>query len=126
MFIADFYSIDSKQITERGFVTNIQLDPKHFVYKAHFPDNPITPGVCILEIAKQLLSKYYNKELRLITIKNLKFLHVLIPSSTEKVSFKFDISKNENNKIEVKIVVENKTTCFTKINCILSNDTMIQ
>ena len=24
---------------------NIKLDPEHFIYKAHFPGEPITPGV---------------------------------------------------------------------------------
>ena len=42
---------------------NIKLDPEHFIYKAHFPGEPITPGVCIMQIAKELLEEAEEDEM---------------------------------------------------------------
>ncbi len=32
----------------------IELNPEHYIYKAHFPGNPITPGVCIIKMITEV------------------------------------------------------------------------
>ena len=68
------YSIVSESVTESGRDYNIVLDAEHFIYKAHFPGEPITPGVCIMQIAVELLSLHCGKPLAIDTVKNIKFL----------------------------------------------------
>ena len=53
--IDSLYKVISDTRSETGHVFSIELDPEHFIYKAHFPGEPITPGVCIMQIAKELL-----------------------------------------------------------------------
>ena len=51
------YSVYNKKKEGDSFIYTIELNPQHFIYKAHFPTEPITPGVCIVQIAKELLDK---------------------------------------------------------------------
>lgn len=57
----------------------IQINPQHFIYAAHFPGEPITPGVCILQIAQELLAIEIGEELLLKRIKNVKFTAAVSP-----------------------------------------------
>ena len=54
----DFYRIESRledrTLGQSGF--NVILNPDHLIYKAHFPGQPVTPGVCILQMIRELLS----------------------------------------------------------------------
>ena len=38
------------------------LNAEHTIYQAHFPNEPITPGVCILQILKELLEEHTGKQ----------------------------------------------------------------
>ena len=52
----DFYRIESRledrTLGQSGF--KVILNPDHLIYKAHFPGQPVTPGVCILQIIQEL------------------------------------------------------------------------
>lgn len=117
MFIDTLYTIKEKRETATGFDVDVSFDETHFVYKAHFPENPITPGVCLLEVAKQIIATHYNSKIELITVKNIKFLHVIVPNKNEIVSYKVATSQ-EDGQIKANIVIDNAEVCFAKISVI--------
>lgn len=82
------YFIDSVTEADGGYDYAIHLDPEHFVYKAHFPGNPITPGVCILQMATELLSLAVDAPLEILSVKNVKFLQVLVPGVARDIVFR--------------------------------------
>ena len=51
----------------------------HPIYSGHFPDNPITPGVCLVQLAKELASHCWKLPLEIKGIKMVKFLNMLVP-----------------------------------------------
>lgn len=68
-------------ITQQGpsaFVLNFHAE--HPIYAAHFPSNPITPGVCFIQIAQDILSIQLQRECTIVGIPNFKLLHVHTPS----------------------------------------------
>ena len=54
----NLYTIVAKDIPDDKISYNIKLDANHFIYQVHFPNEPITPGACIIQIAKELLEDY--------------------------------------------------------------------
>jgi 3-hydroxyacyl-[acyl-carrier-protein] dehydratase len=52
--INDFYSVKETQNVDGMMNFTVRLNANHFIYAAHFPENPVTPGVCITQIAKEL------------------------------------------------------------------------
>lgn len=83
----------------------LSFDASHPIYKAHFPGNPITPGVCLLEIVGKLTEQKTGLKLRFIRAKNIKFLSVLNPENTPHADFKLKIN-SEQPYIEVQAVIE--------------------
>lgn len=105
----NLYIIKSSDVEKRSFL--IELLPNSIIYKAHFPGHPITPGVCIVQIATELLQEFMHKNLVLKTIANAKFLSIINPEEVKEVIFnikKLTIDETEK-KISVSIIVQDQS-----------------
>jgi len=114
MLLNELYTIQEKTQIENGLSATIELNPEHFVYKAHFPGNPITPGVCLLQIAKEILAVHFNSNLTFAAAKNVKFLQVLNPLQNSNATYKINW-KIVDEFYETSIIVEHQATVFVKI-----------
>ena len=114
------YTIADKRMEGSGILYQILLDKNHFIYKAHFPNEPITPGVCIIQIAKELLEDYLHEEYEISYIKNIKFLSVLSPLSTPSVAYVFDkiTILPETNECKTQVQVQQDNVLFAKLSII--------
>lgn len=117
-----FFIIESIQDTEGGFETVLRTNPEHPIYKAHFPGSPITPGVCIIQAAGELLEKKLNRKLYLKTVKNVKFLSVIIPDEGKKIRYSFSNIAEDENGVKTQVVVSDDSTVYAKISLIFSNE----
>ena len=68
----------------------VRLLPDSLVYKGHFPGYPITPGVCLVQIALELISEKEGRPVRLTGSKNIKFTSPVFPD--EGTLLRFDLS----------------------------------
>ena len=114
------YTIADKKMEGSGIFYQILLDRNHFIYKAHFPNEPITPGVCIIQIAKELLEDYLHEEYEISYVKNIKFLSVLSPLSTPTVAYVFDkvTFLPETNECKTQVQVQQDNVLFAKLSII--------
>ena len=64
----------------------IRLNSEHFIYKAHFPGHPVTPGICIAQIIGELIERHINKQLVLHNVKSLKFTGIIDPVATPVIT----------------------------------------
>ena len=85
----NLYYISSKDSTELSVSYVIQLNVSHFIYQAHFPGQPITPGVCVIQIVKELLEDYSHHHLEIQRVKSVKFLNVISPIDNPNLVYKF-------------------------------------
>ncbi|WP_084111121.1 3-hydroxyacyl-ACP dehydratase [Chryseobacterium taiwanense] len=105
--LTDFYTLDSFQKTENShYIAQINLNKDHDIFKGHFPGNPVTPGVCMMQIVKELTEEFTGKKLFLKTASNVKFMAIINPFETPKLTLQLDITENEE---EVKV---KNTTSF--------------
>ena len=70
-----------------GWQVHLQAD--HFIFKAHFPEQPVVPGVCQLKMAEELLSAQTGRPLFLKEIKQIKYMKLLTPVQTPDLGFFF-------------------------------------
>ena len=57
MLIEGLYSTETFDKNEEGISAQIKLNPKHEIFKGHFPGKPIMPGVCMIQIIKELTER---------------------------------------------------------------------
>ncbi len=98
-----------------GVVYKIKLNAGHPIYQAHFPNKPITPGVCIIQMAIELLGEHVGKEMVLKEIKNVKFIFVISPEENEELNYVFNRISNEGDKWKAQLTVDHGDSMFAKI-----------
>ncbi len=105
---------------QSGF--NVILNPDHLIYKAHFPGQPVTPGVCILQMLQELLSVQYDKQLFIKNIKNAKFISMMSPVTDSRVSVLFSSVTQEEGGLKAQGVatrMDNNADLFLKFSLFL-------
>ena len=65
----------------------LQLNTSDEIYGAHFPGEPVTPGVCLVQMAGELLEECLGRKLQLKKAVNVKFLSPVSPVDTPSVGF---------------------------------------
>jgi 3-hydroxyacyl-[acyl-carrier-protein] dehydratase len=111
----------------------VRLNSEHPIYQAHFPGEPITPGVCIIQIAKELLEealqrgnycendKNWQGQYHLVAVKNVKFLAPISPLETPLVTYtlqKVTLS-DDGTIVKAQITVESTDKLMAKLSLTL-------
>lgn len=114
MLESKLYLIEHKEVNDNDVVYSIRQNKSNEIFKAHFPGNPITPGACQIEIAKELCEKHFERKLCIKSIKNVKFISLITPIENEFLKFKFTFSMNENT-ISAKVQIISDGNICSKI-----------
>lgn len=103
MLLKDFYKIlSTDKIDDESYTVIVNLNKEHEVFKGHFPNNPVTPGVCMMQIIKEICEGILNKELQLKTASNVKFMALINPEVNPTLRLELAIAENEEGEIKVK------------------------
>ncbi len=57
MLLKDLYKIKSFTYADGKVNTEVIINKDHEIFTGHFPDNPVMPGVCMIQIIKELTEK---------------------------------------------------------------------
>lgn len=107
---------ESKSDTEHSYT--IKLDAEHFIYAAHFPGEPITPGVCIMQIAQELLECHVGRPLSIECVKNIKFLRIITPTETPVVCYTLQRVSSEEGCVKCQVAVTSGGETFAKLSLV--------
>jgi 3-hydroxyacyl-[acyl-carrier-protein] dehydratase len=110
----DFYTIETVgKPSPSVVIASIQLNQDHPIFKGHFEQMPVVPGVCQTQIIKELLQQDVNKNLTLFKGDNIKFTGMIIPTHNSKIDVEITFKEVENQYVvDAKLFFEN--TIFTK------------
>ncbi|URC13745.1 3-hydroxyacyl-ACP dehydratase [Flavobacterium sp. B183] len=103
MVLKDFYKVLSEEKTgDSKYTISILINEKHDVFKGHFPGNPIMPGVCMIQIIKELTESITKSTLIMQTLSNVKFMALINPEVNPELRLELDIVTTEENLVKVK------------------------
>lgn len=116
----NLYSIVQSEQLADGVDYALQLNEACFIYAAHFPEMPVTPGVCLLLMAKELLEEAVGLKLNLAEVKNAKFLSVVNPQSDAHLmcSLRKITIDAESNKVQVQATLKTETEVKAKLSIV--------
>ena len=119
------YTVTDRTADSSGKISyTLRLNAGHFIYRVHFPGQPITPGVCMVQIVRELMEDYTGKRLRIQAVKNVKFLTVLSPAEIPSVTYEMVPSPLSASSFPVNMqaVVSGGGQTVAKISLTLSNE----
>ncbi|NCO55451.1 MAG: hypothetical protein GW876_08650 [Bacteroidetes bacterium] len=113
MLIENLFNIINKQkIAEGEFLINFNCNSKHIIFEGHFPTEPILPGVCMVQFVRESIEMLYNKKIKLISSKTVKFIHIIDPRIEQNLVLELKINYTDNNVYETRAIIKNDTTTF--------------
>jgi len=119
MLSGNFYDIQSFNSSDpagspQQFTGIALLKPGHPIYKGHFPGNPVVPGVCQIQMVKELIEKAVDHPLTLSRSDNIKFLSMINPIANPNLEFRILIKPISDRLLSATASIVSGTTVFLK------------
>ena len=115
------YILDDLVIADTIATAKITINKDHIVFKGHFPDNPVMPGVCMIQIIKEITEKIVNKTLFMQSANNIKFMAIINPFLTPELELQLEIIETEGvfkvknvSKFEETVALKSTTNFIEK------------
>jgi len=105
--------IESFDFKDSDFSASVKIPHNFSLFPAHFPERPIFPGFCQIQLVLVAYNKIYNKNYKLNAIKRAKFYNIIQPEDNLIIETTF--SSAGENILQLKTYLKKKNTEFTKI-----------
>jgi 3-hydroxyacyl-[acyl-carrier-protein] dehydratase len=76
---------------KNSFNSTVEINAAHAIFHGHFKQVPITPGVCMIEMIKEIVTEKLNLNLFLEEGNNIKFLSMVNPLENPQLSINFEL-----------------------------------
>ena len=101
LLLGHFYTIDSAERSDHVITAVVSFDAGHPIFKGHFPDQPIVPGVCQTQMLGEVLSQVLDRELSLSSAASIKFLNVVDPGKNKQLQLTATITAQESDTYHI-------------------------
>ena len=115
----DFFRITSQTETDGKPVFDIRINAEHEIFRAHFPDNPIVPGVCQVQMLAECMETFTGNTLYLRSVKNIKYVALLTPRETIELQIVVQRLIKSDDSISVTASLQTADVQFSKISLTL-------
>jgi 3-hydroxyacyl-[acyl-carrier-protein] dehydratase len=115
LFQGELYTV--KQVIEYDksrLSVLIVLNLSHEIFKGHFPGNPILPGVCAIQILKEVLIDYLGFKLILKNAGSIKFLSFINPGVNRLIKFDIELNEKGNDNIQCNVSLNYESHVFCR------------
>lgn len=79
----DFFSVIKMESEDAGLNAEVVINEAHPILGGHFPGKPVVPGVCMVQMVKELLEERLGSKYSLVRADHLKFLTLIDPRITQ-------------------------------------------
>ena len=112
LLFADSVIADGEQLIK----ATIRFHESHSIFKGHFPGNPVVPGVCQVQIIKELAEKSLNHSVRLYESNNIKFLSMINPQANPEAEIEMRLKRIAPSQFSAVATMGFGSTIFLKFN----------
>lgn len=100
-----FFTLLSSEVSEGQGIYNFKLNEDHFIFRCHFPEHPIVPGVCLVQILAELLSGYAGRKLYIKELRRVKFIGPVYPDRTAELSYRVSSYHDDGQTLSASAVL---------------------
>jgi 3-hydroxyacyl-[acyl-carrier-protein] dehydratase len=92
MLLNKFYTLVTQESQGGKVKAVISFTRSHPIFDGHFPGHPVVPGVCMIQILREIMEIEVAHKLRIRFGDNLKFLAIINPEQHKEVEVRIDYS----------------------------------
>ncbi len=119
MLQGNFFTITSIHQEESSVKASLELNHEHKIFEGHFPQTPVVPGVCMMQMVKEIFEDVIGKETKIINAGHIKFLTIINPQITKTVQLDLKYVIEENKKINIVASLFNEGVVYFKFKGLL-------
>ena len=91
----DYYSIVSERIDGMSGMFVVRLNPECKVYEGHFPGEPVSPGVCNIEMLLECAARVKGFSLRARKLTRCRLTTLITPLTHPELELHIDLKEKE-------------------------------
>ncbi len=115
MLLNTFFTYQLIEKTEESISVALQLNKEHAIYKGHFPQMPITPGVCQVQLLKEVLELELGRGFLLESAKDIKFINMINPNEIASLQLDIKYKNIDDKNLQISGVIFQNEVKFLKI-----------
>ena len=101
MLLNDFFTITDTESSASEIWAALSINANHKIFEGHFPNQPIVPGVCMMQMVKEIMEHILGKKTNLVKAADMKFLAVINPQVNNLIHTSIKYSTDEDGKINI-------------------------
>jgi 3-hydroxyacyl-[acyl-carrier-protein] dehydratase len=114
MLQGNFFSITAIQADTGSAKAVLEINPGHRIFDGHFPGIPVVPGVCMMQMVKEIMEDVIGKEIKLERGDHMKFLTVINPVENKMVQLDLKYTLLESKRVSVIASLFNNEVIYFK------------
>jgi 3-hydroxyacyl-[acyl-carrier-protein] dehydratase len=101
MLLNDLFTIQRMETTGTEVKAELVINAGHQIFEGHFPGQPVLPGVCMMQMLKEILEQETGKKTNLAKAHEMKFLAIIDPSKNHLISANIKYNTGEDGSLNV-------------------------
>ena len=85
MLQGDFFEITNIEVTGTAIKADLVINAGHKIFEGHFPQQPVVPGVCMMQMVKEIIEQVIDKKTNLVSANEMKFLAIIDPLQNNNI-----------------------------------------
>ena len=115
MLLHSFFNILDTSKEEDKTIVHVELNKNHQIFEGHFPGNPVVPGVCMIQMIREVLEVIQSKKLQLTVADEIKFLNIVNPLSTKLLTLEIKNRPKSENPLSYNIIITDGQIIYLKM-----------
>ncbi|MCU4173556.1 hypothetical protein [Carboxylicivirga sp. N1Y90] len=120
MLTNNFFSYTIQNQSESEIEALLKLNEKSDIYKGHFPEMPITPGVCQVQMVSEIIKECIDTEYTLKSARDIKFLKLINPQEILSLHLKITLKQNDENELSINALFSQDGNKYLKMRALYS------
>jgi 3-hydroxyacyl-[acyl-carrier-protein] dehydratase len=101
MLLNKFFTISNLEPLGFDIKAELIINANHQIFEGHFPGRSVVPGVCMMQVVKEIMEGVLQKKLNLVKAHEMKFLAVIDPQQNNNIQAALKYIFEDNGTITV-------------------------
>ncbi len=114
MLVDNLYRVVSNQTDSAVIRVHLEVNASHEIFKGHFPEVPVLPGVCMVQCIKELIEESLQVKTQIDKGDMIKFLSMLNPVESNSIQAEISIKEHAESRIVFQASLKNEDRFLLK------------
>jgi 3-hydroxyacyl-[acyl-carrier-protein] dehydratase len=112
--LSDYYTVNRQRNEGDTAVFEVSLNPASAVYRGHFPNQPVAPGVCNIQMIKECVERLTGRALRMSYLAQCRLTTLLTPQQYPDLQVRIRLLENSDTLVRAHTLIgQGEATFFT-------------